>query len=194
MNRDTVKGLIVGVAIWALGNFAWEKWGREFFGLTGANGAGGAGGAGSGAGGAGGDGAGGVGVGGAGGAGGSMDAAALAAAIQALADGVALPNLRTACVSASAGTTELVAGEGGKRVCVFGYAVTGAGTYSAKFKTGGATANLWRVDLSAAAGNTGANVATNWPTYLFATNPGDALNINLDSAAVVSVAYWQEAS
>jgi hypothetical protein len=195
MNRDTLKGLIVGVALWALGNYAWEKWGREFFGLTGANGTGGAGGDGTGAGGAGGAGVGGAGVGGAGGAGGDggvMSTAQLAAAIQALADGVALPNLRTATVSASAGTTELVLGEGGKRVCVYGYAVTGAGAFSAKFKSGGSTSNLWRVDLNALTGNTGANVATAWPTYLFATNAADALKIELDSAAVISIAYWQE--
>lgn len=159
-----------------------ESWGT--------GGAGGAGGAGTGAGTGG---AGGAGSGGAGGAGGGVtDYSSLAAAINALAVGVRLPNIQTVSVTLASGTTQLVAGEGGRRVCVFAYALTAAGTVSAAWRDGGASGNLWKMALDTPSGNSGANLATAWPGYLFATSSGNALNAVTDGAAELSVAYWTE--
>lgn len=158
-------------------------------GLTG-GGTGGAGGSGSGSG---------SGTGGAGGAGGSGgtgggvgDYTALAAAINALAAGVALPNVRTVSKAVSAGTTELVAGEGGKRVCVVAYCATGSGTVNVRFRSTLSAGDLWAIALAAVAGNSGANLSTAWPCYLFASQPAEGIAVNVDSAATVAITYWQE--
>lgn len=141
-------------------------------------------------------GSGGSGAGGTGGAGGSGDVGAgygdLAAAIRALAAGVALPNIQTATLrAASAGTSELVAGVGGRRVCVLAVSAMAPGARSIDFRTGDVMA--WRMDLDAPAGNSGANLATSWPGYLFAGNLGENLNVVLSGSAVISVTYWSEA-
>lgn len=154
----------------------------------------GAGGAGS-AGGAGG--AGGIGIGGAGGAGGSISMAApdyssLAAAISALAAGVALPNIQSAVKVAAAGDTELVAATGGKRICVLAYTITGTGAFVATFQSAGS--DLWKQEFDSPAGASGANLATAWPGFLFASGSGQNLSINLTGPATVSITYWQEAA
>ena len=171
-------------------------------GLTPHGGAGGSGGSGGGTGGTGGGtggtggGAGGSGTGGPGGTGGGVgDYTSLAAAINALAAGVRLPNIRTVSLSCAAGITPLVPSAGGKRICVLGYAITGPLAIVAKWGSSLSAGDLWSVSLDAGTtGNSGANLATAWPGYLFATQPSEALTVNLTSVAQVSVTYWIEAA
>jgi hypothetical protein len=185
-----MKDILKIAAAWVLGNLLWDKLKPYISSEAGAGGAGGAGGAaGSALGGAGGAGA----AGGSSG-GGSFDGGALAAAIQALAAGVALPNIKTAVYSCASGDNAVIAGEGGKRVCVFAYAITASGAPAVKFRSGGAASDLWEIDLDAPAGKSGANLSTAWPGYLFATASGDGLTLNVSAAAVVAVSYWQEAA
>jgi hypothetical protein len=183
---NTIQTAILAVGVWFLSNWSWNALMGD--GSGGAGGAGGDSAAGDGGDGTGG--AGGAGTGGAGGAGASADYAALAAAVQALADGVTLPNIKTAVKAVSAGTTELVPYESGKRITVLAYAITASGTMSATFKSGSSA--LWRMDLSAAAGNSGANLSTAWPGYLFACDGSTSLSVTTDSAAIVCVTYWME--
>ena len=186
--NPNLRAVLVGVVVFIASSWAWDKWGRAW--LLGA----GTGSAGSGTGGAGGSGSGTGGAGGSGGSGGSggADYAALAAAIQALANGVKLPNIQTAVKTCASGNNELVAGQGGKRLCVLAYAISGAGTITGKWRSGNSTTNLWEIDLNAITGNSGANLATSWPAYLFATASADSLVVNVDAACAVSVTYWQE--
>lgn len=178
-----------------------DSWGTGGAGSgSGAGGSGSGSGAGSGSGGAGGSGSGsgaGSGSGGAGGAGGTGtggvgDYSSLAAAIQALAAGVRLPNIQTVSMAVSSGVTALVPGLGGKRTCVLAYAVTATGAVSTTWKDGASYGGLWQMDLDVASGNSGANLATAWPGYLFATSSGNALNVETDGNAQVCVSYWQE--
>lgn len=129
---------------------------------------------------------------GGGGGGGSADYSSLAAAIQALAAGVQLPNIQSVRKDANAGDTELVAATGGQRVCVLAYSITGTGSFTASFRSGGA--DLWKQVFDAPAGASGANLATAWPGFLFAGATGQNLSINLTGPATVSVTYWQEAA
>lgn len=115
------------------------------------------------------------------------DLSPVVAAIQALG---AVPNLQTASRSLSTGTTELVASEGGKRLRVLAYAFTTSGTNTAIFRTGGR--EQWRLALDAPAGNTGANCATAWPSYLFTGDAGENLDVQVTAACHVSVTYWME--
>lgn len=183
----TLFGTLAGVlgALW-LWRYLTTPGTTPFAGAWAGSGAIGGSGGGSGAGG------GGASVPGAPGAPGSgVDYAALAAAIQALANGVRLPNIQTVTrKGGSSGTFELVPGLGGKRVVVMAISVMSSGARSADFQAGGV--NLWRIDLDAPAGNSGANLAVSWPAYLFATNSGEALEITLNGAATVSVTYWTE--
>jgi len=191
--------LIVGAGL--LTYLLWEKWGRAYFigDEDGAGGQGGEGGdaTGDGTGGDGtgsGDGTGGPGgPGGEGGSGGGVgDYTSLAAAIYALAEGVKLPNIKSITKAAVVGTNEIVPYISGQRVCVLAYGVSGAGVITGKWRSGGQTVNLWEMDLNAPTGNTGANLATSWPGYLFATAAGDPLAFNTDGVCSVSVTYWQE--
>lgn len=120
------------------------------------------------------------------------DYSALAAAISALAAGVALPNILTVQQTVSAGVTELVAATGGRRVCVLAFSVTASGTATVKFGTGGVS--LWRVDLDAPAGKSGANLATAWPGFLFAGAAGQNLEVDSTAAAELAITYWTEAA
>lgn len=185
----TLQTALIAVAVWIASNWAWERFNGDGAGANG-DGSGGDG-SGSGAGGAGGSGSG-SGAGGAGGAGAGGDYAALAAAIELLAAGVRLPNIRTASLTLAAGTTELVAGEGGKRVCVLAYILTGSGAINASFKS--AASVLWALGLDVSSGKSGANLATSWPAFLFATDGGAALSVTTDAACVVTVTYWLENS
>lgn len=144
-------------------------------------GAGGAGGTGGGAGGAGGTG------------GGIGDVTALAAAIQALADGVAMPPIRSVSVNAAAaGSPQLIAGISGSRICVVAYAVTAAGACNVNFRSTLASSSTWEIDLDATAGKSGANLVTGWPSYIFALDGNDGLTVDLTNAATVSVSYYLE--
>lgn len=119
------------------------------------------------------------------------DYSALAAAILALARGVEVPNLVTVSQAVAAGTTELVAGIGGYRTCVLAYGVASSGANTIRFLAGGAEA--WRVALDAPAGISGANLTTAYPSYLFAGGGAEAVAVETDGAAHVSITYWQEA-
>ena len=134
-----------------------------------------------------------------GGAGGASysetDMSGLAAAVDRLTEGVRLPNIRSQSYDATGATSvELIAGEAGKRICVLAYAVSGPGSNDAAFRSGSQTTNLWKVDLDVPVGNSGANLATAWPGFLFATNPGEDLTIAVTAACSVSVTYWMEAA
>jgi hypothetical protein len=125
------------------------------------------------------------------GSGSGADYAALAAAIQALAAGVALPNIQTWQGVVPAGPAqEIVAGVGGKRICVLAFSATCSGASTVRFSSEGI--GLWQVALDAPAGKSGANLATAWPGYLFAGSAGGNLAVQTDQAASVSVTYWQE--
>lgn len=152
-----------------------------------AGGAGGAGGAGAGSGGAGG-------AGGAGGTGGGIgDVTALAAAIQALADGLEMPPIRSVSQNVTgAASPQLIAAVPGKKICVVGYAITAAGAVNANFRSTLASTASWEIDLDAAAGKSGANLVTGWPSYIFACNGNDGLTVDLTGAAAVSVSYFLE--
>jgi hypothetical protein len=155
-------------------------------GSDGSGGSGSDGGDGSGSGGAGG-------AGGAGGSGGAGDTAALAAAINRLADGTELPPIRTVTVvNAAAGATQLLAGVPGKRICVLAYAATAAGACSVEWRSTLASTPLWQLELNAAAGNSGANLSTSWPAYLFAAEGNDGLTLDLTNTATASVTYFLE--
>ena len=179
--KDSIKTAVVVVGVWALSNWAWDKWGRDLakeWGLTSLLSSGDS-------------------AGSSGGSGGSSvssgsDYGALASAIAALAAGVQLPNIQTATVTCAAGNNELVASEGGKRACVLAFSAMGAGANSINFRSGNNPTNLWGVSLDSPAGNSGANLATAWPGYLFATSGSDALVANVSAAAVISVTYWKE--
>lgn len=178
-----LKTAAVALAVWFLSNRGRDAWET----LT--DGAGGGSGPTSGTGGAGGSGgAGGAGMGNSGEA---ADYATLAAAIQALAAGVRLPNIQSVTINGVSGNNEVVAGEGGKAIRVLAYMVT-TSTTTVYFKSGAANQALWGIDLSTTAGRTGANLATAWPGYLFSTVSADALNVVLTGSAVVSVTYWKE--
>lgn len=131
------------------------------------------------------------GAGGAGGAGGTFDGSALAAALDAIAAGVAVPGMYTALAVVSAGVTELVTAQPGKVIRVFGYSLSTAVAANVIFE-GTSGADLWRVDLEAVAGKTGANLALPWPSFVFSTTGGEGLQINTTGAATVAVAYWLE--
>lgn len=118
------------------------------------------------------------------------DYSALAAAIQALAAGVQLPNIVTVESTVSAGTTEIVAGTGGKRICVLAFSATSAGATVLRFLSQGS--GLWRIGMDAPAGKSGANLSTAWPSYLFATPGGGNLQVETQQPAEISVTYWME--
>lgn len=151
-----------------------------------------AGGGGSGDGGDGGSG--GIGgIGGIGGKGGVGDLSALAAAIQALADGLEMPPIRTVSIgSIAAGSTQLIAGISGKRICVVGYAVTASGTCNCNFRSTLASTPAWEIDTDVATGRSGANMVTAWPSYIFTTEGNDGLTVDLTNTATVSVSYFLE--
>lgn len=179
---------VIQIAVgWFIGNWLWDVLrGRAQTGAPSqahAQAAAAAGGSGS---------SGGGGSGGYGGSGGSgPDYSALAAAIQALAAGVALPNIQTWQGVVPAGAPqEIVAGIGGKRICVLAFSATCSGASTVQFSSAGI--GLWQVALDAPAGKSGANLATAWPGYLFAGSAGGNLSVQTDQAASVSVTYWQE--
>lgn len=120
------------------------------------------------------------------------DYSALAAAISALAAGVQLPNILSLQKTISTGTTELVPATGGQRVCVLAISATATGTATVKFGSNGVS--LWRVDLDAPAGKSGANLATAWPGFLFAGAAGANLEVDTTAAAEISITYWTEAA
>lgn len=102
------------------------------------------------------------------------------------------PNIVSLGRNVSAGTTEIIAAEGGKRITVLAYSITTAGTNDVEFRSNGAT--LWRQTFDAAAGKTGANLATAFPTRLFAAPSSGNLEINASAACDVSVTYFLEAA
>jgi hypothetical protein len=118
------------------------------------------------------------------------DYSALAAAIQALAAGVQLPNIVTVETTVPNGTTEIVAGTGGKRICVLAFSATSAGATVVRFLSQGS--GLWRIGLDAPAGKSGANLSTAWPSYLFATPGGGNLQVETQQSTEISVTYWME--
>lgn len=121
---------------------------------------------------------------------GGNDYSALAAAIQALAAGVQLPNIQTVERTVTAGTTEIIAGTGGKRICVLAFSATSAGATVLRFLSQGS--GLWRIGLDTPAGKSGANLSTAWPSYLFATPGGGNLQVETQQPAEISVTYWME--
>jgi hypothetical protein len=171
-----MKKVLIGAAIAALLWWAWRR-------LQEGPGAAGTGPAAGGAGGAGGSATANSGS-------GAADYAALAAAIQALAAGVQAPAFRTVATAVPAGTTEIVAAEGGRRIRVLAFSVTSAGANNVRWLSGGLP--VWQLGLDAPAGSSGANLATAWPGYLWTSDAGANLAIETTAAAQVSVTYWME--
>ena len=117
-----------------------------------------------------------------------VDLSSVTAALHAL---QVAKNLKTAVVSAPAGTTELVSGIGGQRVRVLAFSVMGSGAIDASFSSAGRA--IWSLAIEAVAGKSGANLATSLPAYLFAGDVGADLSVQVSAPATVSVTYWQEA-
>jgi hypothetical protein len=118
------------------------------------------------------------------------DTSALAEAVAALARGVQVPALKTATATVSAGTTELVAAEGGKTIRVLAYAVTGPGSLTFRFLSNGTP--IWALALDVPAGNSGANLSAAWPAYLMSSDQSGNLQCQSSGNATVSVTYWVE--
>jgi hypothetical protein len=103
---------------------------------------------------------------------------------------VTTPTLLSVTVAVVSGLNTIVATSPGQKVYVEAYAVTGAGTFTAQFRSGAVATNLWQLSLDAAAGNSGANLSTTYPSYLFSTTAGEALSLNSNANGTVSVTYW----
>ena len=117
-----------------------------------------------------------------------IDLSSVTAALHAL---QTAKNLKTAVVSAPAGSTELVSAIGGQRVRVLAFSVMGSGAIDASFTSAGRA--IWSLAIEAVAGKSGANLATSLPAYLFAGDVGADLSVQVSAPATVSVTYWQEA-
>jgi len=103
---------------------------------------------------------------------------------------VTTPTLLSSVTVVASGANTLVAASPGQKIYVMAYAITAAGTMSSKFRSGAVATDIWRIDLSVSTGNSGANLSTTYPSYLFSTTAGEALSLNADGAAIVSVSYW----
>lgn len=104
--------------------------------------------------------------------------------------------LKTATGTVSA-TTTAIAAVTSKRLKVLAYALftssTTAVTATFRSATGGTA--LWTVPMQAPTGSVfGANLATECPSFLFATNAGELLELGLSGAVSVtySITYWDD--
>jgi len=118
----------------------------------------------------------------------------VAAALQAIAQGVQIPNIQTETAELAAGTTAVVAGEMGKRIHVLAFSVVSnsPSAGACTFWSGTAT-RLWRTQTANAGTNTvGANLATAWPGHLFVTGDSEDLRVEVADTTLVTVTYWKE--
>jgi hypothetical protein len=103
------------------------------------------------------------------------------------------PQLKSAPISVStAGNNTLISAVSGKRICVTGFMIQGAGTVSVKFTNGSGGADLTGAfTFQAREGATSPSVAP--PYHHFATTQNTALIINLsDAVSVVGfVSYFE---
>jgi hypothetical protein len=105
----------------------------------------------------------------------------------------------TAVINSSASTAvySLISSAASLKQCVYAYSVTSTAVtpMSVEFMSSGASP-VWSLDVgSASSGVTGANLAVNHPTRLFATAAGEALGVRLGSTGVnvrVSVSAFTE--
>ena len=113
------------------------------------------------------------------------------------------PNRFGATVSAVCGTAgdagdnELIAAENGYKIRVVAFSLTTLSTNGVvcTFQSSTAGDELWKLTLKAPADiSTGANLATSLPGFLFSTDEGESLNLNLSAAedVIYSVAYVKE--
>jgi hypothetical protein len=98
-----------------------------------------------------------------------------------------------------AGDTVLIAGVAGKSIKVYAlsaFAPNAATLVTAKFTNGAGGAVLYLMPVQTPNQATFAfGLAVSAPTFLFATSPGNALVLNLDSASQVvslNISYWIE--
>lgn len=100
--------------------------------------------------------------------------------------------LKSAAISvASSGDNTIVAAVSTKRIKVYAINLNAVGTVSVKWKDGASTDLTGAQDLQAREGYT---IATEAPTFLFATTAGNALVLNLSAAIGVrgEVSYWDD--
>lgn len=104
--------------------------------------------------------------------------------------------LKTVTGTVSA-TTTIVAAVASKRIKVQSYALftssTAAVTATLRSASGGTA--LWTVPMQASSNTVfGANLATQCPAFLFATNAGELLELGLSAAVSVtySISYWDD--
>jgi len=138
-----------------------------------------------------------AGSGGAGGAGGSASFTSLselAAAVDRLAAGVQVPVFRTESVFlATAGRVAIAPAESGKQLKVFAYCVTTPSDSSDDVQFwSGASKLLWPMKLTPVAGSMGANLATSWPSYLFASSLSEGLEVVVEAQCSIVIVYWSE--
>lgn len=113
------------------------------------------------------------------------------------ANGAGKTILSTGGSAASSGNNTLVAaGTNRLKVCAFSLTTTSATAMTCIFQSGAGGTELWRCIIMAPSGaNSGANLSTAVPGWLFATASATLLNLNLSSANAVhwSVSYFDEA-
>lgn len=86
--------------------------------------------------------------------------------------------------------TDIVAATAGKRIRVTSYSLTttASNANTITFKSGAST-SLWAVKLQSPADVvTGANLSTNYPSYLFSTVAGEKLTLDVSAAEEVTYA------
>lgn len=94
-------------------------------------------------------------------------------------------------------TGTIVAAVTAKRIKVQAYALftSSATAVTATFRSAAAGSALWTIPMQAATGTVfGANLATQCPSFLFATNAGELLELGLSGAVSVtySITYWDD--
>jgi hypothetical protein len=104
--------------------------------------------------------------------------------------------LKTATGTVSA-TTTIVAAVTSKRIKVQSYALLTSSTtaVTATFRSASGGTALWTIPMQATSGAVfGANLATQCPAFLFATNAGELLELGLSGAVSVtySITYWDD--
>lgn len=104
--------------------------------------------------------------------------------------------LKTVTGSTSS-TATIIAAVTSKRLKVQSYALFTSSTtaVTATFKSAAAGTSLWTIPMQASTGTVmGANLATQCPAFLFATNAGELLELSLSASVSVtySITYWDD--
>lgn len=185
----TFMGILAGLLIWNRWGAQIETWIAEWTGGEAAGVPAGAGAPGA---------PGGVGApaeaGLAGAPGGVTSLAQVAAALQAIAAGIRIPNIQTETAALAAGTTVVVDGQMGKRIYVLAFSVVSNAAAAAECAFwSGTTERVWRTQTApSGTSSNGANLATAWPSWLMVCADAEDLRIQVADTTLVSVTYWRE--